>query len=70
MRLCDQCLGAKELAAIKERRAQVCANNAIEGIRYTPEQEAMFALFDDQALPHEERLWRVLMYIKSGRLPR
>lgn len=59
-------LSPEELVAIKERRAQACANNAIEGVHYTPEQNAMFVQFDNEALPHEERVRRVILHVKSG----
>jgi len=60
-----QHLDPKELAEICERRAQACANNAIEGINYTAEQNELFAQFDAEALPHAERIKRIIRHLKS-----
>lgn len=62
----DTRLSPEELAAIQERRAQACANNAIEGVDYTPAQNEMFVQFDKEALPHDERIKRAILHIRSG----
>jgi hypothetical protein len=59
-------LTPEELGAVKVRRTQAVANNAIEGIGYTPEHEAMFIQFDEEGLTHEERLQRVILRIKTN----
>lgn len=45
-----------ELAAIKRRRESFRAISAVEGIEYTAEDEALFAMFDRERWSHERRL--------------
>jgi hypothetical protein len=59
--MAEKRLSPEALTALKERRAQAVANNAIEGVRYTPEHESMFVQFDEEALTHEERVRAIVL---------
>ena len=49
------CMSDEELARIQIRRVQAQANDAIEGIHLTAEEQALFEQFDNERLTHEER---------------
>jgi len=62
----DRRLTDKELAATRRRRRYARASLACEGMRPTPEQEALFDGFERERLSHEERR-RVLAERASAR---
>lgn len=53
-------LTPKENTAARKRLKQAKADLAISGMALTPSEEAMFAEFDAEALPHAERRRRIL----------
>jgi hypothetical protein len=57
----DANLTDAEIAAIKQRRAEFRAICAVEGIKFTAEDDELFAMFDRERWPHERRI----AYLKS-----
>ena len=45
-----------ELATIKKRRAAFRTISAVEGIKYSQDDEALFAMFDRERWSHARRL--------------
>lgn len=59
---------SSEPRALATRRQQAIANNAIEGVSYSEEHEAMFEAFDAECLSHEERIERIRQRVTAPRL--
>jgi hypothetical protein len=54
-----------QLAEIKRRRPGVCASFAIEGMTYTPEEEALFAQMDAERLTPDQRTRRIVEFCRE-----
>ena len=57
-----------ELAEIKRRRPGVRASFAIEGMTYTPEEEALFEQMDAERLTPDERTRRIVEFCRARRV--
>jgi hypothetical protein len=55
-------LNDEELAAAKFNLAEAKASLACEGIYLTPEEEALFARFEAERLPHDECRRQILEF--------
>jgi len=56
-----------DIAEIRRRRPAVRASLACEGMHLTPEEEALFAQFDRERLPPDERRDRLLAFTRARR---
>ena len=63
MRLLDD----KELAAARFNLAEARASLACEGMVLTPEEEALFARFEAERLPHDECRRQLVAYSRARR---
>ena len=57
----------QELAQAKDKFAEARASLACEGIYLTPEELALFARFESERLPHEERRRQLIAYSRAQR---
>jgi hypothetical protein len=55
-------LNDEELAAAKFNLAEARASLACEGMYFTAEEEALFARFEAERLPHDERRRQILEF--------